>query len=130
MTLPSVGRVGATGEARTLTPPEAAPGFGDSLEALLTPRALPSIAGRGVHFSRHANARIESRGISLDPSDLDDLSGAIDRLEKRGARESLILLGDHAFIVGVPDRKVVTVLTRQEAAGNIFTNIDSTAVVR
>jgi hypothetical protein len=39
-------------------------------------------------------------------------------------------MGDHAFIVGVPDRRIVTVMTRAEAAGNIFTQIDSTAVVR
>ena len=81
-------------------------------------------------FSRHASARMESRGIALDATDMQDLASAIDRLSKRGAKESLVLMGDHAFIVGVPDRKVVTVLTRQEAAGNIFTNIDSTAVVR
>ena len=130
MSLPAVGRVGAAAAPRTLTLPEAAAGFGDNLESLLAPRTPLTVAGRGVQFSRHATARIESRGISLDPAELDDLAGAIDRLEKRGARESLILLGEHAFIVGVPDRKVVTVLTRHEAAGNIFTNIDSTAVVR
>lgn len=130
MSVPVVGRVGAAAEGRTLTLPEAAPGFAESLEALLPPRSPAPAPSSGVTFSRHAAARIESRGMSLDEADLEDLAGAIDRLGKRGARESLVLMGDHAFIVGVPDRKVVTVLTRNEAAGNIFTNIDSTAVIR
>jgi flagellar operon protein len=118
--LPSLSNVGM---------PESAPGFGDSLDALLRPP--PAVPNSGtVQFSKHAAARMESRGIDLDEGDRADLGAAIDQLARRGSKESLVLMGDHAFIVGVPDRKVVTVMTRQEAAGNIFTNIDSTAVVR
>jgi hypothetical protein len=39
-------------------------------------------------------------------------------------------MGDHAFVVGVPRRTVITAMTRQEAVGSIFTNIDSTLVMR
>ena len=111
---------------------QGAAGFADNLDALLRPVApvRASTSATGVQFSKHANARMESRGITLDEQDLQDLSGAIDNLARRGAKESLVLMGDHAFIVGVPDRRIVTVMTRSEAAGNIFTQIDSTAVVR
>jgi flagellar operon protein len=107
-------------------------GFADNLDALLRPAqaARPAQSTSGVQFSKHAAARMDSRGIALDEQDLQDLSGAIDNLSRRGAKESLVLMGDHAFIVGVPDRRIVTVMTRAEAAGNIFTQIDSTAVVR
>lgn len=131
--LSGVGGVGGLLDTPSRVLPESAPGFGDTLEALLRPQRAPvraAPAASSVQFSRHANARMESRGITLDDADMAELGGAIDQLAKRGSRESLVLMGDHAFIVGVPDRKVVTVLTRQEAAGNIFTNIDSTAVVR
>ncbi len=115
---------------------DAAPGFGDSLDALLgspkpsapTPGATPTPGG--LQFSRHAAARMQSRGIELSDDDVADLSNAIDKLRQRGAKESLLLLDDHAFIVGVPDRKVITALTRSEAVGNIFSQIDSTVVVR
>jgi flagellar operon protein len=119
--------------------PETAPGFGDTLDALLRPprpiddgraASAPRPTDGTIQFSRHAQARMESRGIHLDADDLADLGTAVDKLAQRGAKESLVLLGDHAFIVGVPDRKIVTALTRQEAAGTIFTQIDSTAVVR
>ncbi len=118
------------------------PGFGDSLDALLRPASSPGGApgattsagpaarSADVQFSRHATARLESRGISLESEDLEDLAGAVDQLAKKGARESLIMMGDNAYIVGVPDRKVITVMSRAEAVGNIFTNIDSTLVLR
>ena len=83
-----------------------------------------------LKFSRHASARLKSRGIELSSQDLQDLSEAVDRLETKNARESLLLLGEHAFIVGIPKRTVITAMPRQEAIGSIFTNIDSTLVVR
>jgi flagellar operon protein len=84
----------------------------------------------GILFSKHAATRLKSRGIELSSQDLEALSDAIDRLSKKNARESLLLLGENAFIVGVPKRTVITAMTRSEAVGSIFTNIDSTLVVR
>jgi len=110
---------------------EGLPGFGDQLDALLRPsQPKPAESAGGIQFSKHAQARLQSRGIELDDQDMEDLSRAVDNLAKKGAKESLVLLGDNAFIVGVPDRRVVTALSRQEAVGNIFTNIDSTVVAR
>jgi flagellar operon protein len=111
------------------------PGFGDTLDALLRPAAKPAPAPAaegpgGLVFTKHAQARLASRGIELDAEDTQDLGRAIDQLQKKGSRESLVLLGENAFIVGVADRKVITALSRQEAIGNIFTTLDSTVVVR
>lgn len=111
------------------------PGFGDTLDALLRPAAYARPApvadsAAGVTFTKHAQARLASRGIELDADDVEDLGRAMDQLQKKGSRESLVLIGENAFIVGVANRKVVTALSRQEAIGNIFTNIDSTVVVR
>jgi len=103
------------------------------LEGQRIESARPSASGPeadGVQFSKHAATRLRSRGIELSSQDLEDLSGAIDRLSKKNARESLLLLGDNAFIVGIPKRTVITAMTRSEAVGSIFTNIDSTLVVR
>lgn len=83
-----------------------------------------------VRFSRHATARLKSRDISLTRPDLHQLEQAVDRLSEKGAQESLVLQGENAFIVGVPRRTVITALPRHEALGSIFTNIDSTLVVR
>lgn len=128
------GRVGSIGPAsRPSQTIDGLSGFGDTLDALLRPQAKPaasSSAGGPISFSKHAQARLSSRGIELDDVDLEDLGKAVDQLAKKGARESLVLLGDNAFVVGVGERKVITALSRQEAVGNIFTNIDSTVVAR
>ena len=81
-------------------------------------------------FSRHAEARLESRNIELTETEQMELADAVDKLQERGAQESLVLMDEHAFIVGVPKRTVITAMTRQEAVGNLFTNIDSTLVIR
>ena len=110
--------------------------FERALRSLETRQTIPSSSAdsvgeeQGVQFSKHAENRLRSRGIELGAQDLEDLSGAIDRLSKKNARESLLLLGENAFIVGIPKRTVITAMTRGEAVGSIFTNIDSTLVVR
>jgi len=98
-------------------------------EAEQTSGGQPADTG-SVQFSRHATARLRSRGIELSPDDLDEIGKAVDRLAERNASESLLLVGENAFVVGVPKRTVITAMTRGEAVGSIFTNIDSTLVVR
>ena len=82
-----------------------------------------------IKFSKHAKARLHSRGIDLDQGQLERLGEGIDSLAERGAQESLILMDKTALVVGVPKRTVITAMTRSEAMGNIFTNIDSTLVI-
>ena len=111
-----------------------ATGFDQALERMLrdsqVPPAEPSKPSgtTEISFSRHAEARLESRGISLTEDEKQQLSGAFDQLAERGAKESLVLLGDRAYVVGVPKRTVITAMPRSEALGTIFTNIDSTFV--
>jgi flagellar operon protein len=83
-----------------------------------------------LRWSRHAVARLQSRGIEIDDQATAEIAEAVDLLEGKGAKESLVLYDDHAFIVGVKRRTVITAMTRDEAVGSIFTNIDSTIVVR
>jgi flagellar operon protein len=108
----------------------AAPGFDQALERLLDAPAPaePEEATGGLRLSRHAEARLESRGISLGGEERARLEAAVDELASRGAKKSLVLTGDNAFIVGVPKRTVITVMSREEALGQIFTDLDSTYV--
>jgi flagellar operon protein len=107
--------------------------FGTAFEDLLTQLELetPEIAQdvSGVKFSRHARARLESRGIEMDDEALSRLDEGVSRLAEKGAQESLVLMDDSAFIVGVPKRTVITAMSRSEAMGQVFTAIDSTLVL-
>lgn len=131
MTVRSVQGVAPTTVGNRTTMGPAAPGFGESLDALVRPQPKPAnTTPPSLQISRHAQARMESRGIVLDEQDVADISHALDTLARRGAKESLILLEDRAFIVGVPDRKIITAMNRREAVGNVFSQIDSTVVIR
>lgn len=92
----------------------------DALDALRAPAA--------VRFSRHAAARLSSREATPSSGELAELGRAVDQLAKSGARESLVLLSENAYVVGVPSRTVITVMPRSEAEGQVFLHIDSTFV--
>lgn len=78
-----------------------------------------------VHFSNHAQRRLDSREIVLASSDLVRLTQAVDRAERKGARDSLILVNNVAFVVDVQQRLVVTAVDASNQKEGIFTNIDS-----
>jgi flagellar operon protein len=77
-----------------------------------------------VAFSKHAQARVEERGIEITPDLLDQLRGGLVRAQAKGATNILAMDTQNAFIINVPNAKVITALTRAEMKENIFTNID------
>lgn len=86
-------------------------------------------SARRVNFSRHAVRRLEEREITLSSQELERLDGMVDRMAAKGARQALILMNDTAFVLAVPKRTVITVLDGDHAKDNIFTNIDSAAIL-
>lgn len=83
----------------------------------------------GLKFSAHAQSRLLSRNIALTQYDMDRLEKAVSKAEEKGAKESLVLMQDLAFIVSVPNRTVITVTNREQAKETVFTNIDSTIII-
>jgi flagellar operon protein len=80
---------------------------------------------QNLKFSNHAQKRLQQREISLSDEGLSRLSSAVDKAEKRGGKESLVLMDDLAFIVNVKDRMVVTALDSVNRGDGVFTQIDS-----
>jgi flagellar operon protein len=95
--------------------------FAKILDAKAAPQPLA--------FSRHAQERLQARGISLSEQDLTQLAGAVETVAKKGGKDSLVMLGNAAFVVSVTNRTVVTAMDRASMQGNVFTNIDSAVVV-
>lgn len=85
--------------------------------------------GTEVKFSKHAQQRLSSRNITLEPQQVEKLNQAVQRAGEKGARESLVLMNDLAFIVSVPNKTVVTAVDGQSLKENVFTNIDSAVIV-
>ena len=78
-----------------------------------------------VRFSNHAQSRMQSREINLNSDNVNRLSDAIDKAEKRGGKSSLVMVDDLAFIVNVQSRTVVTALGKDQRGEGVFTQIDS-----
>jgi len=119
--------VGAPVPAAPTRPGSGAPG------APATPHG-PSFAdvlgekSGAVQLSGHAKARIERRGIDLDPQTLARLQHGVDRAAAKGSRESVVLVDDVAFVVSVKARTVITAVDRASMRDHVFTNIDSAVI--
>ena len=90
---------------------------------LLNNKLLPD----EISFSHHALSRLEQRNITVDEQVKAQLESAITRLADKGGKESLIMLDNVAYLVSVPNKKVITALQSDEE--NLFTNIDSAYVI-
>lgn len=85
---------------------------------------------RGVEFSKHAIQRLSDRSIDVTQGDiLERLNKGVEIAADKGCSESLVLVGDNAFVVSVKNNKVITTVSKEDLVGNIFTNIDSTVIV-
>jgi flagellar operon protein len=96
----------------------AGPSFADTL----------AHAGQQLQFSKHALARVQRRGIELDPSTLGRLSQGVQRAASKGSRDSLVLVDGNAFVVSVSNRTVITAVGSEHMKDNVFTNIDSAVI--
>ena len=83
----------------------------------------------GVQFSKHAEMRIQQRGIEVSADMMRSLNQAVEKARAKGAKDTVIISSQGAFIVNVPNNIVVTTMTEQEMKNNIFTNIDSAVLM-
>ena len=82
----------------------------------------------GVRFSKHATARMQSRGINFSSNQMQRLESAVSQVNSKGGKESLVMLDDTALVVSVKNDTVVTVVDREQLKNNVFTNIDSAVI--
>ena len=91
-------------------------------------RVTQADQGQQLHFSKHALARVERRGIDLDATTLGRLSQGVQRAASKGSRDSLVLVDGTAFVVSVSNRTVITAVGSEHMKDNVFTNIDSAVI--
>jgi len=80
---------------------------------------------KDIELSAHAKQRIAQRNISLDTTERQALTDAVQTLDDKGAQDAAVLRDDAAFVVNVPNRTVVTALDQSEMQQRVFTQIDS-----
>jgi flagellar operon protein len=112
-------------------PVEIPPSSGQSFKAVLgTVTAQPSAAPtEPLKFSAHAMQRLQSRNISLSSEDVDRMNVMADKAAAKGAKNSLFIVRDVAMVVSIKNRTVITAVDPDSMKENVFTNIDSAAII-
>ena len=83
-----------------------------------------------LEFSNHALRRLDSRSVDIEENGkLERLNNGVRIAAEKGSNDTLILIDSTAFIVNVPNNKVITTMEMAELKGNVFTNIDSTVIM-
>ena len=89
----------------------------------------PKAPAQGISLSTHAARRLKERNLEMDAGEYTKLKGAIEKLKTKGGQDSLVITGKAAYIVDVPNNRIVTAIDRDNMAENVFTKIDSTLFV-
>ena len=81
-----------------------------------------------LRFSKHAAVRLQDRGIELSNDQMERLSDGVKKAQRKGIRDSLVIVDQLAFIVNIPNQTVVTAMDSREADENVFTNINGAVI--
>ncbi|MTI65717.1 MAG: flagellar protein [Firmicutes bacterium] len=87
------------------------------------------INNTNVKISAHAQKRLNQRDLNLDNKDMKALEKAMDKAKNKGARESLLLYKDMAFITSIKNKTIITAMDKKNSKSDVFTNIDSAVIV-
>lgn len=82
-----------------------------------------------LKFSKHADARLNERNISLSGEQLKRLEDGTLQAYRKGIKESLVLLDNYAFIVNTKSNTVITAMDNTKDTENIYTNIDGAVII-
>ncbi|VEF48398.1 flagellar operon protein [Bacillus freudenreichii] len=82
-----------------------------------------------LKISKHAKARMEQRNIDISPKKWQQIGEKITEAKVKGVKEPLVLLENAALLVSAKNSTVITMMSRDEANGQIFNNIDGTIIV-
>ncbi|MCL1988780.1 MAG: flagellar biosynthesis protein [Firmicutes bacterium] len=80
-----------------------------------------------LHFSKHANMRLNDRQITLTGEQMNRLENGLVQANAKGIKDSLVLVDDVALVVNVKSKTVITALERGQ--NNVFSNIDGAVIV-
>lgn len=90
---------------------------------------LKSTSSEDLKISKHAQERMQERDISISPEKWQTINQKVDQAKAMGITDSLVLTDKEAMVVSAANKTVITVMNREEAANQIFTNINGTIVL-
>lgn len=82
-----------------------------------------------LRFTKHANARLDSREIMISDEQMKRLEDGAKRAGEKGIKESLVLVDSLAFIVNTRQNTVITAMDQSETNEHVYTNIDGAVIM-
>ena len=110
-------------------PPAGTGSFRDVLRSAQPPATAPAPVASPLKFSAHAQQRLESRNIRLSQDDVAKMNAMADKAAAKGSKQSLFMMRDVAMVVSITNRTVITAVDQNSMKENVFTNIDSAAII-
>jgi flagellar operon protein len=111
-------------------PPTGTGSFRDVLRTAQPPAtAQAPVTQQPLKFSAHAQQRLESRNIRLTQDDVAKMNAMADKAAAKGSKQSLFMMRDVAMVVSITNRTVITAVDQSSMKENVFTNIDSAAII-
>lgn len=104
--------------------------FGDLLWQRMEQLGTGQQAAPSVEFSKHAQQRAQERGIEMTDDLMTQLANSVEKAQEKGAKNILVFDASRAFIVNVPQNRVITAISQEEMQDNVFTNIDGAVLLK
>ena len=82
-----------------------------------------------LKISKHAQDRMNERNITISDEKWATISNKVDEARNMGIKDSLVLTDKAAMVVSAQNKTVITVMNREEATKQIFSNINGTIVL-
>ena len=83
----------------------------------------------GLNFSKHAVNRVMERNIDVSDNKMERLNAGVKIAREKGLDDTLILVGNSAYVVSIKNNTVITTVSDDDLKGNCFTNIEGTVIV-
>ncbi len=110
-------------------PPTGTGSFRDVLRTAQPAAPAQAPATSPLKFSAHAQQRLESRNIRLSQDDVAKMNAMADKAAAKGSKQALFMMRDVAMVVSITNRTVITAVDQSSMKENVFTNIDSAAII-
>lgn len=92
--------------------------------------SMPTVNNTEIEFSKHAQQRVEQRGIEINSELLAQLKNSVEKAQEKGAKNIVAFDAERAFIINVVQNRVITAISQDEMQGNVFTNIDGAVLLK
>ncbi len=77
-----------------------------------------------ITITKHAKARLETRGINLSEVEITKLETAMDKAKVKGIKEAVIVMDNKLLVASVANKTIITAAKQNDIEAKMITNID------